>query len=75
MPQEKFYMPHPYQSRGTDVLIDPKAPNVARVCFDVDGGARYLFALSRRDLARLAGKIERALREMPPPSRRKKSVP
>jgi hypothetical protein len=75
MPEQKFYIPHTFQSRGAGVTIDPKDPNIARVYFDVDGRARYLFALSRRELERLARKIESALEHLPSPSRRRKSLP
>jgi hypothetical protein len=62
---EKFYIPHRFHSRGAGVLIDAKAPNVAEVYFDVDGSARYLFVVPRRDLRRLARAIERQLNEVP----------
>jgi hypothetical protein len=75
MPEQGFYIPHAFQSRGAGVAIDSKAPGIARVYFDVDGRARYLFALSRRELEKLARRMERALKEMPAPSRRRKSLP
>jgi hypothetical protein len=72
MSEDNLYIPHSYDSRGAGVTIDPKSPNIARVYFDVDGRARYLFALSRRELERLARKIEHALKEMPLPRRPRK---
>jgi hypothetical protein len=72
MAEPKFYIPHPFQSRGCGVLIDPKKPHAAQVYFDVDGSARYLFAMSRGELQRLARTIERRLIEMPRARRRRK---
>ena len=74
MPEQKFYVPHPYQSRGAGVAIDPKSPNIAQVHFDVDGRARYIFSMSRRDLEHLALAIQRQLEKAPPPSRQRKPV-
>jgi hypothetical protein len=74
MSEQKFYVPHRYQSRGAGVAIDPKTPNNAQVHFDVNGSARYLFSMSRRELERLARAIQRKLEEVPPPSRRRKPV-
>ena len=74
MPEQKFYVPHRYQSRGAGVALDPKTPNVAQVYFDVDGSARYFFSLPRRELERLARAIQRKLQEVPPPSRGRKPV-
>src|SRR6516162_8352033 len=71
MTEQKFYVPHRYQSRGAGVAIDPKTPNSAQVHFDVNGSARYLFSMSRRELERLARAIQRKLEEVPPPSRRR----
>jgi hypothetical protein len=74
MPEQKFYVPHPYQSRGAGVAIDPKTPNIAQVHFDVDGSARYIFSMSRRELECLARAIQRKLGEVPLPFRRRKPV-
>ena len=68
---QEFYIPHPFQCRGAGVTIDPKIPSVAHVYFDVDGSARYLFAMSRRELNRLARAIDRKLDEVPPDTRRR----
>jgi hypothetical protein len=74
MSEQKFYIPHRYQGRGSGIIIDPKTPNVGQVYFDVDGSARYIFAISRRELKHLARAIERKLEEVPPAPRRRKSV-
>jgi hypothetical protein len=73
MTQQKFYIAHPFQSRGSGIVIDPKMPNVGRVYFDVDGSARYIFEMPRRELERLARAIERKLEEVPRATRRRKA--
>jgi hypothetical protein len=70
MPEPKFYVPHPLQSRGFGVIIDRKSSDVGQVYFDVDGNARYLFSMSRRELTRLARAIDRKLGQVPHNSRR-----
>ena len=70
MPEPKFYVPHPFQSRGWGVIIDRKRPDITQVYFDVDGSARYLFSMSRSELARLARSIDRKLGQVPRASRR-----
>jgi len=70
MPEHKFYVPHSFQSRGSGVVIDRKTPDVGQVYFDVDGNARYLFSMSRRELTRLARAIDRQLGQVPHASRR-----
>jgi hypothetical protein len=74
MREQKFHVPRPYQSRGAGVAIDPKTPNIAQVHFDVDGSARYIFSMSRRELERLAQTIQRKLEEVPRLAGRKKPV-
>jgi len=69
MPEPKFYVPRPFQSRGSGVIIDRKTPSIAQVYFDVDGSARYLFSMSRSELARLARSIDRKLGQVPRSSR------
>ena len=75
MVEGKFFVPHAFQSRGSGVAIDLKTPNVGTIYFDIDGSARYRFAMPRRDLARLARAIQRKLDEVPPASRRRKPQP
>jgi len=70
MPEPKFYVPHPFRSRGFGVIIDRKNPDTGQVYFDVDGSARYLFSMSRRELTRLAQAIDRKLGQVPHNSRR-----
>jgi hypothetical protein len=70
MPEPKFYVPHPFRSRGSGVIIDRRTPGVGQVYFDVDGSARYLFSMSRRELTRLARAIDRQLGQVPRASRR-----
>jgi hypothetical protein len=72
MAEPKFYIPHPFQSRGCGILIDPRKPHAAQGYFDVDGSARNLFAKSRRELQRLVRTIEGRLIEMPRPLRHRK---
>ena len=69
MPAPKFYVPHPFRSRGCGVVMDPKTPDIGQVYFDVDGSARYLFSMSRRELTRLARAIDRKLGQVPHASR------
>jgi hypothetical protein len=70
MPEPKFYVPHPFQSRGSGVVMDRKNPDVGQIYFDVDGSARYLFSMSRGELTRLARAIDRKLGQVPHISRR-----
>jgi hypothetical protein len=70
MPEPKFYVPHPFQARGSGVIMDLKNPGIGQVYFDVDGNARYLFSMSRRELTRLARAIDRKLGQVPYASRR-----
>ena len=72
MAEAKFYIPHPFQSRGWGVVVNPETPSMAQLYFDVDGSARYLFSMPRRELKRLARAIDRTFERFPKATQRQK---
>lgn len=66
----KPFIPHVFTALTTSVVHDRSDPRTAAVSFPADADF-YSFVLDRAALARLGRQIERVLREMPPPERKR----
>ena len=64
------FVPHVFRALTTSVTLDRNDQGAAVVSFPVNADI-YSFVLDRAALARLGRQIEKALREMPPPVRKR----
>jgi hypothetical protein len=66
----KPFVPHVFRTLTTSVVRDRTDPRAAVVSFPADADF-YSFVLDRAALARLSRQIDKVLREMPPPARKR----
>jgi hypothetical protein len=66
----KPFVPHVFRALTTSVAGGRSGERAASVNFTVDS-AYYSFVLDRTALVRLGRQIDRALREIPPPERKR----